>query len=236
MNWKNITLWQFQSADEINSMVDKDELDKVLYTTCIVCNLTESQLDNMKPHKAAKFINKVTKIFSSELKVVAKKRIGKYCIEYNMEKITFGQYVELCFFLNGNNIKNAHYVIASISHLPFLKNSSKHHKKRADYFLGKSIIYVLGSMQKFKEGFEKFNAEYKSLFGLSDEKSDDETDKFYLRYGWEYSAHEVDKDLGLTLAGAYALPVREALGCLAYLKEKGKFEERQLKRVQAKTK
>ena len=102
--------------------------------------------------------------------------------------------------------------------------------------MGKSIIYVLGSLQKFKEAFEKFNAEYKSLFGLSDEKSDDETDKFYLRYGWEYSAHEVAKDLGLTLADAYALPVREALGCLAYLKEKGKFEERQLKRVQAKTK
>jgi hypothetical protein len=229
MNWNNISLYQFREVERINSDPKLDELDKLLFTTCSVFKITEYQLDTMPPKKAGKLIGKVEKIFSSDFKPRPFKRLGIYIIEYNISNLTFGQYVELSYFLQGNVIQNAHYILASITHLPLLKNNTAKHRDKAENFLTYPITKTLGSVTLFIEKFTAFNKEYKSLFGLSEQRSEVQTDIFNKNFGWQFSAREVANDLRITLDEAYRLPIREALNCLSYLKAKGQYEERQMK-------
>lgn len=229
-HWNKISLAKFQQIEAVKARRDIDEVDKVLFTTCIIFNLTEHQLNNAGVKKANKLISKVSKIFETEFKPEAKKRIGKYFINYDPSAMTFGQYVELSFFLN-SPVQNAHYILASISNTLFRKNNSAHHRRKSEYFLHQPITKVTGSVTQIIENFKAFNKEYSVLFGLEkDVTGDVQQDPFNKRYGWTYSAEEVAKYERITLDQAYALPVRQALNDLAYLKAKSKYEAEQLKK------
>jgi len=205
------------------------DIDKALFSTCIVFGLTEHQLDNAGKKKADRLIGKLTKIFEAPFEPKPAKRIGKYFINYDISAMTFGQYIELAYFLSIDTLKNAHYIIASISNLPLLKNNSAHHRKKSEYFLGQSILKVMGSVGLIKQRFEEFNNEYKSLFGLDKTVNGEaETDPFNKRYGWIYSASQVAEYERITLEGAFKLPIRQAFNDLAYLKAKSKYEADQL--------
>lgn len=232
-NWKKISLFKFQEIEEINCT---DEMDKILFTVCKVFGYTEHELNNINPKKAVRLINRVNKIFSSDFKPTPKNWIGKFRVEYNPANLTFGQYVELSFFLQSKNkagendahIRHGHYILASISKCPFKKYS---HRQRAEYFLTVPIEIVIGSIMKFLQNFADFNKEYSSLFGLSSETDEEvKQDKFNKRYGWTYSASQVAEYERITLDQAYSLPVRQALGDLAYLKEKASYDEQLLKK------
>lgn len=235
MNWKNITLFQFQEADRINGNASFDDLDKVLYTTCIVFGLTEHQLDSTDPVKAAALMQKTSKLFEQPFLEKAFNRVGKYSIQYDVSKMTFGQYVELSFFLQGNPIKSAHYVMASISKVFFKKYTSANHKQRASYFQRQPVTKIIGSFKKLIEMFALFNKEYPSLFGLPKEQQEQQSDPFNKAYGWQFSAREIAIDMNITLEEAFNLPIREAMYCLAYLKAKGEYMERITKQSQTKS-
>lgn len=224
-SWDKISLFKFQQIQAINDRKDLDDFDKVLFSTCIVFNLTEHQLDNTPPKKAGKLMAKTAKIFETPFNTRAYKRIGKYFLNYDPGSMTFGQYVELSFFLN-NSAANTHYILASISNKLFQKNKPADHRKKADYFLKQSIVKITGSIVVFKQRFEAFNAEYKNLFGLSSDihGSAAHTDKFNKRYGWVYAAEQVAAHERISLDQAYQLSVRQALNDLAYLKAKAQYE------------
>ena len=228
MKWKNISLFKFQQIEAINAR-KIDDLDKILFTTCIVFYKTEYELDNEDPKKANRLITKVSKLFAETMEPEPVKRIGLYKVEYDVSKLTLGQYVELSYFLQGNPVQNAHYILASITHRYFGKNKSGHHKKKAEYFLKQPITKAVGSVLTFIENFAAFNKEYKTLFGL-DKETNDEVDPFNKVFGWQFSTREVASDLGLTLNEAYALPIREALNSLTYLKAKVQYQDRQNKK------
>jgi hypothetical protein len=97
--------------------------------------LTEFELDNMAPAKAAKLMQKVSKIYNAEFPEVTPKKIGKYLIEYDPSKMTMGQYVEVSFFISSGHIKHAHHLLASISRLPFSKEVRADTKKERSIFL-----------------------------------------------------------------------------------------------------
>lgn len=72
--WNNISLFQFQQIDEITNR-GIDELDKILFQTCVIFGLTEFELDNMAPAKAAKLMQKVSTIYTAEFPEVTPKKL-----------------------------------------------------------------------------------------------------------------------------------------------------------------
>lgn len=231
-NWNKISLFKFQQIDVINNRKDIDDFDKTLFSVCSVFNMTEYELDNTHPLKAAKLIKKVTKIFSKPFPEKAFKRIGKYFLEYDISKMTFGQYIELSFFLSNTPIQNAHYVLASISHKAFRKNNSKFHRKKSEYFLKVPVTKCMGSLSVIIKSFAEFNNEYPALFGLGDNVDKEvKADKFNVRYGWIYSASQVAEYERITLDECFRLPVRQAFNDLAYLKAKHEYETEQLAKL-----
>ena len=223
MNWSDITLGKFQQLDEINNR-NLSDIDRVLFSACIVFDKTEYELDNEKPSNVVKMTNRLTKIFETPLNANAQNKIGKYFINYDISKITFGQYIELAFFLN-KPIQNAHYIIATLSKQWLRKHSAKDHRKKADYFLDQSVVKIIGALNLVIEKFTAFNEEYKDLFGLDKSTVGDvQEDIFNKRYGWLYSAEQVAKYECIPLDDTYALPIRQAFNDLRYLKAKSKYE------------
>lgn len=229
MNWNKITLSKFRQLDEINAR-ELSEIDKALFSTCIVFDKTEYELDNSNPAEVIKLTDKVNQLFLIPFKQKPSNRIGRYFINYDISKMTFGQYIELAFFLSNNHVQNAHYVLATASRRWFVKSKSKDHRKRAEYFLNQPVSEVMGSIKRIIENFTTFNKEYSKLFGLDKEVTGDvEEDKFNKRYGWIYSASQVAEYERITLDDAFALPIRQALNDLMYLKEKVTYEVKQMK-------
>ena len=218
-SWDKISLYKFQRIDEINKMEIPD-LDKTLFTVCVVFDKTEYQLDNLELKKAARYVSKIERIFKQELKSKPYKKVGKFRMEYDPSKLTLGQCIDLYFFLQSPTV-NAHYALASI-----VSKDSTTHKQRAEYFQSLPITKIWGCYSQFINQFEAFNKEYKSLFGLDADISGEgaQIDKFNKRYGWIYAASQVAEYERITLEQAFDLPIRRALNGLAYLKAKSKYE------------
>lgn len=230
MNWKNISLAKFRQLDEISSR-DIPELDKVLFSTCVVFNKTEYELDNADPKEVVRLTARMRKIFETPLNEQPLNRIGKYFINYHIQTITFGQYIELAFFLSHKPVQNAHYVLATLAHGWMRKNRTRDHRGKADYFLNRPVSEVMGSLKRITENLAAFNEEYKDLFGLDKMVAGDvQEDVFNKRYGWIYSASKVAEYERITLDEAFSLPIRQALNDLTYLKAKDKYEAEQIKK------
>jgi len=230
MNWNKITLGKFQQIEEINSREIPD-IDRVLFSACVVFDMTEYQLDNSDPKKVLKLMGRMQSIFEAPIKAKHFGKFGRYFINYDISKMTFGQYIELAFFLSSKPIQNAHYVMATISNQWLRKHTAVDHRKKANYFLNQPVEKIIGSLNRITESFMEFNKEYKSLFGVDKEVSGDvQEDAFNKRYGWIYSASQVKEYEGITNEAAFALPVRQALNDLVYLKAKARYEAEQLRK------
>lgn len=228
--WSKISLFKFQQIDTINARHDLPDIDKALFSACVVFNMTEYELDNSSNKKATKILAAITRIFESPFKPEPCKRIGKYFINYDIASITFGQYIELAFFLTGKPMQTAHYVLASLSNKLFRKNKTVEHRKKSEYFLEQPVTKITGSVSLITEQFIKFNNEYKSLFGLDKEVNGDVADdQFNKRYGWIYSASVIAEYERISLDETFKLPVRQAFNDLAYLKAKAKYDFEQSK-------
>jgi hypothetical protein len=182
-------------------------------------NKTEYELDK-NPKKALRLIPKVEKIFSLEMRLKPCGKIGKYSINYNPSILTFGQYIELAYYLH-EPFKNAHLVLASI-----VSADADTHKERSEYFLSFPMDKTIGCIQKYMECLHQFNSNYISLFGS---EGGEET-SFSKKWGWIYSAQQVAIYENIPLDAAFGLPVTRAFNDLAFLKAKYRFEEEQLKK------
>lgn len=235
-NWNKISLGQFQQIEAVNARTDIPDMDKVLFTTCIIYNLTEYELDNIKNQsRVLKMINTVNKIFSSPVQQIPAESIDKYKVNYEPETFRFGQYIELSFYISKGYMANAHKIIASITDEKIKRkwvNSSDNHESKAEMFLTKPAIKIIGTLSRFVEKFASFNKKYSWLFGLDPDSHKDgaEGDKFNKTYGWWYAAEAVAGYKRITLDEVYGLNVRDAFSALAYLKAKGKYEAEQLKK------
>lgn len=237
MNWNNITLGKYQQIDKINGG-DLSDIDKVLFSTCVLFDMTEYELNNTDPRKAVKMMAKMQSIFETPFSPKAFTKIGRYVISYDVSKMTFGQYIELAFFFADKTkvTQYAHYIMATISRQWPRKHTAKDHRKKANYFLIQPVESVIGGVNRIADSFNQFNTEYKGLFGVDKNVSGDVQDEeFIKRYGWIYSATQVAQHEGVTLDAAFALPVRQALNDLAFIKAKGKYEADQLRKLNKST-
>lgn len=230
--WHKISLFKFQQIQKISATPGMSDMDKLLFSTCVIFDMTEYQLDNSGIRKARKLTKKAEKIFSAAFDTRPRKRIGRYFINYDISKITFGQFIELSFFISQAPIANAHYVMASLGHAWLRPARSKEHRRKADYFQQRPVSEVIGGITLIQERFKEFTEEYKALFGLDREAMGDvQEDRFNKRYGWIYSASQVAEYERISLDDAMGLPIRQALNDLAYLKAKASYEAEQLKKI-----
>lgn len=226
MNWNNISLYKFQKIEAVNQKKEMSDIDKTLFSTCIVFDMTEYQLDNLPINKVNRLAAEMTKIFAIELKPKPQKRIGKYFLSYDISSMRFGQYKELSFYLSNNYIQNAHKIMASISSAWRKKNTSDYHTERASFFLAKSIVKIIGCLSLVVEKFAAFNKEYNWLFGLDKDTHDEQAqnDFFNKRYGWFYASEQVAAYRRIELEAVDNMNIREVFNDLAYLKAKTKYE------------
>jgi hypothetical protein len=230
MTWKDITLGKYQQIEAINNRGLTD-IDKALYCACVVFDKTEYQLDNEKPAKVLKMMNKMQSLFEIPFNPRAEKRIGKYVVNYDVSRITFGQYIELSFFISNGALRNVHFILATMSNRWRKKHTTSDHRLKADYFLTQPVEKVIGALNLIQDNYSRFNGEYKQLFGLDKEVAGEvQNDEFNRRYGWIYSATQVKEHEGITLDEAFALPVRQAFNALLFLKAKSKYEMEQLRK------
>lgn len=232
MTWKNISLFKYQQIEQINSNKNYDDLEKVLLTAVVLFNLTEQYIIDMGAAFAARLIRRVNKIFAIPFKSDLSQRIGKYNIGYNVPDFTFGQYVELAFFFQRPG-QHAHYILASCARRRFRRYESESHKARAEYFLFAPCQKAIGAVEVIRINLEAFNAGFSHLFGLDEEvhTRKAQSDKFNNRYGWTYSASAIAEYCRIPLNDVYAMPAKEALNHLAYLKEKAQYEIRERDRL-----
>lgn len=233
MNWNSITLYKYQQIEEVNKR-ELTDIDKVLFSVCYVFDLTEHQMDNTAPAKVLKMTTRMQKIFESPFSPKALTKIGRYVINYDVSKMTFGQYIELAFFLadKAKVTQYAHYIMATISRQWPRKHTTKDHRKKANYFLNQPVEKVIGGVNRVLDSFGRFNIEYKSLFGIDpDVAGNVQNEDFNKRHGWIYSATKVAQHEGIKLDDAFALPVRQALNDLVFIKAKEKYDAEQLKKL-----
>ena len=224
MTWKNITLGKYQRIDQINK-TDLSDIDKVLFTACIVFDKTEHEVNNEEPERVVKMMGKIRRIFETPLNAKPCDRIGIYVINYDVSRITFGQYIELSFFFANGIEKNINYILPTMSNRWMRKHTARHHRERAEYFLNQPVELTIGALARIQESFSQFNNQYKNLFGIDREVAGDvQDDEFNKRHGWIYSATQVAEHERITLDQAFALPVRQAFNALIFLKAKCKYE------------
>lgn len=225
--WKDLSLFQFQQVERINARPDLDELDKVLHTVCIVFGITEHKLNHSTPKKAEALIAKVNTLFSQPFQPKAEKKVGRFVINYDLTSITFGQFIEISFFMH-QHIQNAHYILASVASMPGRDVQNSTHKARAEYLQGRSVTEVIGSVGEILHQYQLLIDKFGDLF-KNENQSDGMNSPFIKRFGWQYSAEQVMKMTGLNLDQTYNLNIMEALNHLRYLKERANHEELQRK-------
>jgi hypothetical protein len=229
MTWKDITLGKFQQIDKINAQALSD-IDKALYSACIVFDKTEYEMDNEKPEKVVKMMAKMQKIYETPFVPRTINRIGEYVINYDVSRITLGQYIELSFFIGRGPVHNAHYILATMSTRWRKKRLTSEHRERADYFLNQPVDIVVGAINTIQGNYAQFNKLYHQLFGVDTEVVGNvQNDDFNKRYGWIYSATQVAQHERISLDAAYGLGVKQAFNDLLFLKAKGKYEMEQLR-------
>jgi hypothetical protein len=229
MTWKNISLGKYQQIDAINKQ-ELPEIDKALYSACIVFDKTEYEIDNEKPKKVLKLMTQMQRLFESPFNPKPANRIGVYDINYDVSRITLGQYIEISFFIGRGPVDNAHYILASMAGRWRKKKITSDHRTRADYFLTQPVVQVIGAVNRIQENYSQFNQLYQKLFGVdADVVGNVQHEDFNKQYGWIYSATQVAQHEGISLDAAYALPVKQAFNDLLYLKAKGKYELEQLR-------
>ena len=161
----------------------------------------------------------------------ASDKIKGYKFNYDISKVTLGQYIEVQHFVAKGQIENLHLVAGSIC-----KKGEQDHVTRSNAILKLPFLKVLWNVVKFLEEFKKLNENYKGLFGIEDIEEEEYkpvTNGFNQQYGWIYSAKKVAEFEGITLEKAFDLPIIQALNDLSYLKALQEYEteinKRQLK-------
>jgi hypothetical protein len=229
--WDKITVEHYQYINEINES-DMEEIDKVLYIITFLAKSTEAVINKID----LRTFNRLQIALKKRMEELAKKgescdHIKGYEFNYDISKVTLGQYIEVQHFAGQGQIENLHLIGASIC-----KKGDEDHITRSEGVQKLPVLKVLWNVVRFLEMIKKLNEGYKGLFGIEDLEEDEYkplTNGFNEKYGWIHSAKKVSEFEGITLEKAFDLPIVQALNDLSYLKALQEYEheinKRQLK-------
>lgn len=164
MNWKDVTVWQWQQLQAITKKKDDTELDKAVKTLAILTNRTESQIDSLsisELNKELKAIDWISKTDANPKPVDFIKVNGKkYRCIYDVRQIPFARYIESKFF-SEDVVLNLHKIAASmVSPMKLTwrgwkvaKYDASKHEDYAQDLLGAPFEAVYGSVVFFCQVF-----------------------------------------------------------------------------------
>lgn len=220
--WDKITVEMYQYINEINE-TDMDQIDKMLFSMAFLTGKTEQEFDKINKYKFAQLQRQLKQRFE-QLSVQGNEteRIKNFKFNFDVRKITLGQYIEVQHFYKGNYLNNLHLIAASFSTCDNLS-----HVERADKILKMPMLPVLFNVKKFIEVIKKLSDEYSGLFGIEDVEQEEFkplTNGFNEQYGWIYSAQKIAEFERIKLDEAYDLPIIQAFNDLSYLKAHQEYE------------
>jgi hypothetical protein len=220
--WNKITVEMYQYINEINE-TDMDQIDKVLFTMAFLTGKSEQEFDKINKYKFAQLQRQFKERFEQlNMQGKEKERIKDLKFNFDIRKVTFGQFIEVQHFYKNNYLNNLHLIAASFSTCDKLS-----HVERADKILKMSLLPVLFNVKKFIEVIKKLSDEYSGLFGIEEIEEEELkplTNGFNEQYGWIYSAKKVAEFEGIKLDEAYDLPIIQAFNDLSYLKAHQEYE------------
>jgi len=225
--WSKISVEMYQYINDINDSEMPND-DKLLMTLTALTGKTERQLDKLGISKFGMvrftyLVNTLKKRLSA-LTETGKpvETINKCKFNLDIERLTFGQYIEIQHFFKLGQIESLHLIAASMC-----ENEDIGHQQKAYDILQLPFLPVFYNVVAMLEKIKVFNLEYKGLLGIDEDVDDDlkpEASKFNERYGWIYSAKSVADFENIKLDDAFDLTVRHAFNDLAYLKELNNYE------------
>ena len=220
--WDKITVEMYQYINEINE-TDMDQVDKVLFSMAFLVGKSEQEFDKINKYKFAQLQRQFKQRFE-QLNVQGNEteRIKDFKFNFDIRKVTLGQFIEVQHFYKNNYLNNLHLIAASFSTCDKLS-----HVERADKILKMPLLPVLFNVKKFIEVIKKLSDEYSGLFGIEEMEEEELkplTNGFNEQYGWIYSAKKVAEFEGIKLDEAYDLPIIQAFNDLSYLKAHQEYE------------
>jgi hypothetical protein len=225
--WSKISVEMYQYINDINQS-EMSNIDKLIQTVSALTGKTAKQLDILGQSKRgiAKF-NRLSVDIKNRFEELTKtgkpvEKINKYKFNLDIERLTFGQYIEIQHFFKLGQIESLHLIAASMCEIEGMS-----HQQKADSILQLPFLPVFWNVVDMIAKINKFNLEYKGLLGIDedvDEELKPEASKFNERYGWIYSAKSVADFENIKLDEAFDLTVRHAFNDLAYLKELNNYE------------
>jgi len=220
--WDKITVEMYQYINEINE-TDMDQVDKVLFSMAFLVGKSEQEFDKINKYKFAQLQRQFKQRFE-QLNMQGKEteRIKGFKFNFDIRKVTLGQFIEVQHFYKNNYLNNIHLIAASFSTCDKLS-----HVERADKILKMPLLPVLYNVKKFIEVIKKLSDEYSGLFGIEEMEEEELkplTNGFNEQYGWIYSAKKVAEFEGIKLDEAYDLPIIQAFNDLSYLKAHQEYE------------
>ena len=221
--WNKITVEMYQYINEINDS-DIDQLDKVLFSMAFLTGKSEQEFDKINKFKFAQLQRQFKSRFE-QLNMQGKEteRIKDFKFNFDVRRVTLGQFIEVQHFYKNNYLNNLHLIAASFSTCKKLS-----HVERADRILKMPLLPVLYNVTKFLEVIKKLTNEYKGLFGIEEMEEEDLkelTNGFNEQYGWIYSAQKIAEFERIKLDEAYDLPIIQAYNDLAFLKAHEEYQE-----------
>jgi hypothetical protein len=175
MNWKDVTIWQWQQMQNLLAKSkDYTELDMAVKSLAILTNQTESQIDSLTLKELTKKLEEIRFITDTtpEPKPVDFIKLGKkrYRCIYDVRKLPYSRYLETKFF--GTDVSmNLHKIAASMV-MPMkltwrgwrvAKYDASKHDEYAQDLLGAPFEQVYGSVVFFCQVFAesiKSSADY----------------------------------------------------------------------------
>lgn len=117
MNWKNVSVWQWQQLQAIAKKNEDTELDKAVKTLAILTDRTENEIDSLSVAKLTQELKGISWISKEEAKPkpvdVIKVHGRRYRCIYDIRNIPFARYIESKFFAE-DVVLNLHKIMASM--------------------------------------------------------------------------------------------------------------------------
>lgn len=220
--WDKITVEMYQYINEINES-EMDQVDKMLFSMAFLVGKTEQEFDKINKLKFAQLQRQLKQRFEHlNMQGEEIEQIKNFKFNFDIRKVTLGQFIEVQHFYKGNYLNNLHLIAASFSTCDNLS-----HVERADKILKLPMLPVLYNVKKFIEVIKKLSEEYRGLFGIEDMEEEELkplTNGFNDQYGWIYSAQKIAEFERIKLDEAYDLPIIQAFNDLAFLKAHQEYE------------
>lgn len=244
-----ITVRTFQAINEIKNS-GLDELDKSFEIVRAITGMSMEQIKKMRIRKFNKIIraigNKFSEWGSGMLPVKGSRYIKvnnkPYRIHDDIYQMNAARYVEVITFAK-DSVGNMHKLLASmvvpqqwtILGMTDLPYKDEDHQYLSDQMLDADYGDIYSALVSMMNSISKITEEFGYLWqGEQGESTGAVAAAFSKIWGWVYQTKLVAEFEGISMEQAWALPVRQYLNDLCYIKMKREVDEEYMRKMELK--